>query len=152
MSHVAEVKMKVLDLDALSAACDAIGLQFKAGQRTYKWFGRWMNDYSGNRAAVTRGHDPKNFGKCDHAIEVRNNPSAYGIGLVPALDGIGYDMLYDNWQQGHGLEEVAGSNLDRLNNEYQAQVGTRALARENALAVEREETADYIVVRGLYAD
>lgn len=137
MSHVAEVRMRVLDLDALEAACEALGLVLRRGQRTYRWYGRFLNDWSDRaRAAALRGHDPSTFGHCHHAIEVANDPQAYGIGVVPALDGVGYDLLYDAWKGGYGLEAVAGPGLSRLVDEYAAQVAIRALMRKG-YAVQR---------------
>lgn len=130
MSHVAEVNMRIMDLDALSVACEELGLVFKAEQKTHKWYGRWMNDYNAPEAAVSKGRDPKTFGRCEHAIEVKGKPDAYGIGVVPASDGVGYDLVYDNWQGGHGLEAVAGSGLCTLKQSYAAQVSMRQLARQ----------------------
>lgn len=141
MSHVAAIDLKISDLDALSGACEALGLEFKPNQKTYKWFGRWVGDYRGGNAAVDNGIDPNQFGKSEHAIEVKGNPNAYGIGLVPARDGSPtFELVYDNWSGGYGLEEKAGKDLNRLRQEYAAQVSMRQLARQG-YQVSRTQTS-----------
>lgn len=121
MSHVASVDLFVTDLDALESACVALGLELIRGATTYQWFGTWMADYGdATRAAALKGHDPQKFGQCEHKIRVKGAPgTVYEVGLVRRLDGkAGYDLLYDNWCRGCGLEEVAGKDLVRLKDEY----------------------------------
>lgn len=130
MSHVADVDLKITDLDACEAACDALGLELVRGAKSYKWYGQWVNDYNDSeRAAAMKGHDPRLFGQCVHKIRVKGAHSdTYEVGLVPRLDGgPGFDAVYDNWQGGYGLERVAGDGLAKLKQEYGAQVATRHL-------------------------
>ena len=42
MSHVANVEVSINDLSALQSACAVLGLHFKHGQCTYKWFGKFL--------------------------------------------------------------------------------------------------------------
>ena len=45
MSHVSTINVEIRDLEALKEACKVLGLEFKEGQKTYKWFGRHVGDY-----------------------------------------------------------------------------------------------------------
>lgn len=118
MSHVVTGDLDIKDLEALKTACAEVGLEFREHQRTFKWYGKWMNDYNAQDAAVTQGYNPEDFGKCEHAIGVPGKPSAYEIGLVKNREGSGYQLLYDNWQGGHGLEAVAGKGLNKFKQAY----------------------------------
>jgi len=113
MSHMTDVKLKVKDLDALEEAALALGMELRRGQKTHKWYGQFMGD---TRSAP--GHDPKTFGKCEHAIAVKGEPSAYEVGVVKALDGDGFELLFDSWGPGQRVEAKAGRNLARLRQEY----------------------------------
>ena len=133
MSHVAEVTLQVTDLDALDAACKRIGLELVRGQKNYKWYGRWLNDWSDSeRAAALKGRDPNTFGHCEHAVRIPGDPNAYEIGLCPRLDGKpGFDLVYD--QYGHGgaaLHKVGGKDLSELKDQYAASVTQRHLSRQ----------------------
>lgn len=148
MSHVTDVKMKLHDLGALREACEALGLEFREGQQTWNWYGTWVNDFSGERAAASQGFDPSKFGKGLHAVSVPG--SKYEIGVVEARNGDGYELLYDAWG-GHGaaIEKAAGQQLSRLKQEYAAAVtmnrARQKLAREGFTA--RRETLPNGVVR-----
>jgi hypothetical protein len=110
MSHVTTIKMEIRDLDALEQACQKIGLQFKRNQTHYKWFGQFVGDY---REA---GTDPKEMGKCNHAISVPGNKNAYEIGV--AEKGDHFELRYDFWSGGFGLEKLAGKRCANLTEAY----------------------------------
>ncbi len=151
MSHVAAVKAYVTDLDACAAACEENGLELVRGQKTYRWFGRWVNDYRGGVAAVDNGHDPKTFGHCEHAIRVKNGQGhEYEIGLVRRLDGgPGWELVYDNWCGGNGLEAKAGTGLVDLKRSISTQVATRHLQRQGYRVVKTVDARGRIHVGGV---
>lgn len=151
MSHVASVKAYVTDLDALDAACAENGLELVRGQKSYRWFGRWVNDYSGGQAAVSNGHDPKTFGQCEHAIRVKGGAGyEYEIGLVRRLDGApGWEMLYDNWCGGNGLEAKAGAGLTALKRSVSQVTITRHLQKQGYRVVRRVDERGRIHVGGV---
>ena len=130
MSHVLVGELHVLDLNALKTSAENIGLAFRENQKKFKWYGRWVGDTRGPGSAYAEGYDSKTFGTCEHAIAVPNNPGAYEVGVVANNKGPGYVLHYDNWQGGYGLEGVAGRNLARLTEEYNAVVTERQLAAE----------------------
>jgi hypothetical protein len=121
--------MRVTDLDALERAAEKRGLRLVRGQRTWKWYGSWQNDYHGQHAAVSQGWDPEQFGKGEHALVLMDaGKRDYEIGVVPARDGNGYELLYDNWGGGGArLEQAAGHHLADLQRDY-----TIALATQRA--------------------
>jgi hypothetical protein len=132
MSHVADVQMQVKDLDALKAVVEESGAVFHEGQKTHRWYGRFMNDWSDTRAAVNR-RDPKTFGKCEHAISVPG--VTYEIGVVVRQDGEGYDLVYDSFgssgqHDGRKLEQKFGEGLTTLKQGYSVEVSKRELARK----------------------
>lgn len=131
MSHVASVKAYVVDLDALEKVCDDLGLELVRDAHSYKWYGRWVNDYRGAQAAVDNGHDPKTFGKCVHKIR-RKDGQGYEIGLVNRLDGeAGFEMVYDNWGAGGtAIEALAGERLQTLKKALSVEVTTRIMRRQ----------------------
>lgn len=131
MSHVAECKLEVKDLSALAEAAEALGFEFREDQLTYKWYGKFLDDWSdATRAAALRGRDPSTFGKCVHALRLKNDPRGYEIGVVQNTDGT-YSLLYDAWGGGgRNIEETAGIDLVRMTEEYGAVVATRQLTSQ----------------------
>ena len=129
MSHVAAVKCQILNLEILKKSCENIGLEFVTGQKTFKWYQTWVNDYNAANAAYRNGIDPKTYGKCEHAIKVKNaNKETYEIGLVRDPErSDAWTMVYDFWQGGFGLEKVAGKNLAILQKEYTKMVSVDQL-------------------------
>ncbi len=129
MSHICSIKTIIKDLDALKRAAAVLGLELVEGQTTFKWYGKWMNDYSAPEAAINNGFDPKKFGQCEHAIRIPGNAGAYEVGVVKNPNGEGYALIYDNWQQGRGLEAVIGAGAQKLQQEYSVQVARKQAAR-----------------------
>lgn len=136
MSHVTDVKMRVRDIGALREAAEACGLELREGQTTYAWWGQFVGDSN-----AYGQHDPKDFGKCEHALRVkgtnpRNGSSGpWEIGVVKAKDGDGFDLLYDRYgNAGRALEQHVGDSAKRLKREYSAAMATR---RAKATVVRR---------------
>ena len=128
MSHVASVNCFVTELADARAAALACGFTFMENQRSYKWYGRFMNDSN-----LAPGHDPKTFGQCQHALRLKDHTSSdYEIGLVPRVDGQpGWELLYDNFASyGRRLEEKAGASLVTLKNEILAAATIRTMQRQ----------------------
>jgi len=148
MSHVASVKTVVKDLDILEKACQAIGLELVRNKHTFKWYGTWVNDYNGQNAAYRNGIDPKEYGKCEHAIRVKGgNKETYEIGVVKNKDEEGYSLVYDFWQGGFGLEKVAGKDLTILQKEYNKMVAVDQLTNLGYMVeVEELENGEFDVV------
>lgn len=117
MSHLTDVKLKVRDLDSLAEAAEQLGGELVIGQKTHKWYGRFMNDSAeGRRVASERGAET--FGHCEHAIRIKGDHTSYEVGVVKALDGDGYDLVYDTWGSGQNLERQFGKGLSKIRHEY----------------------------------
>lgn len=139
MSHVTDIDFSVTDLDCLAEAAAENGMEFRRDQKTYAWYGRWMNDWNEQNAAVTKGRDPKTFGHCDHAIRRQDHQSGdYEIGLVPSTTGKGYDLIYDRWGSGgQRIHDAAGDNLRKLEQSYSAAVARKQLRRQGFREIKR---------------
>lgn len=142
MSHVASVECEVRDLDALKTAAEALGFEFREGQTTHRWYGKWLDDWRSPRAASNKGVDPKTFGKCDHALRMRTNPGGYEIGVTEQADG-SYRLVYDSFGNGKAIEDLAGVDLLGLRNEIAAETATNVLKRRGWM-VKREQEKNVI--------
>jgi hypothetical protein len=108
VSHVSKIELEIKDLEALKTACQRLGFNFREGQKTYQWYGRWIGD-----SPLPEGITEEELGKCDHAIHV---PGAkYEIGIVKK--GKYYLLLYDSWVKG-GLEKHIGKGAGILKQIY----------------------------------
>lgn len=142
MSHVAQIETEVRDLEALKSACRRLGLEFVAGQRTYRWYGRSVGDYP-----LPEGFSEKDLGKCDHAIRVPGNDRAYEVGVVKRKDGRpGWTLLWDFWQGGYGLQEKVGEGAGRLKQAYALEAARKAAQRAGHRVLGETQKADGTVV------
>lgn len=118
MSHVTDVAVEITDLDCLKRACAKLGLEFRQGKQTYKWYGRHVGDYG-----IPKGFTEADLGKCQHAIGIPGNSQAYEIGVVERRDGKpGYTLHFDFWSGGYGIEAVVGKDCNKLVNHYASEV------------------------------
>lgn len=145
MSHVAAVECRVQDLDVLKDVAERLGFEFREGQKTYRWFGQFLNDWHSARAAVRKGFDSSKFGKCEHALRLKGQPGAYEIGVTAHDDGEGYDLIYDTFGGGGApIERLAGVDLVTLRNELAAETVVRTLRGYRFV---REQTATGLRIR-----
>ena len=126
MSHIATVDVHITDLAALKAACAALGLEFREGKQSFRWYGKVVGD-----APLPAGFTAAEMGQCESAISLRDNPQAYEVGVVKRRDGKpGYTLMYDNWHGGFGLEAVIGAQAGKLRQQYAAQVAERQARKQ----------------------
>jgi hypothetical protein len=138
VSHVASVEALIKDLDILKEVGEKLGFEFMEGQKTHRWYGKFLDDWSSDRAAVRKGVDPATFGKCDHALRIKARPGGYEVGITATGDGA-YRLVYDNFGgDGQAIEKIAGADLLWLRNEVQAEVAERSL-RRSGYRVQREQ-------------
>tara|TARA_R110000824_G_scaffold18243_9_gene72628 strand:+ start:612 stop:1067 length:456 start_codon:yes stop_codon:yes gene_type:complete len=118
MSHVTTGEMCITNLDYAEIAAKRLGGKLIRGQKTFEWFGKWLDDWQEERAASVRGVNPETFGQCDHVITMNDAEEGdYEIGLVKRADGKGYDAVYDLWGPGEKLEKKFGVGLRDLKTE-----------------------------------
>lgn len=95
MSHVVSITTELTDLDAIKEACRVLGLTFKAGQKTYQWWGSSVGDYP-----LPEGFTKEDLGKCEHAIGIPGTTWEIGLARPRVAPGQqaktpGLRMLFD---------------------------------------------------------
>lgn len=152
MSHVADLDLIITDLDALEAAAESAGYELVRGATTYKWFGRFLNDWSdSSRAAALRGIPSELFGKCSHKLRRKGVPdgSEYEIGLTEVPGRPGLTPIYDSYGGGKRIEEAFGGvGMPKLKQNYAAHVSAKQLRRQGYRAVITEQADGRLRVRG----
>lgn len=131
MSHVATIKIKIRDLEALKVAAQECGLEFREGQKTYRWYGRWVKDYHAADAAYKNGIKPEDYGKCEHALSNPSNPQGYEVGVVKSPDNDGYTLIWDFYGQNNsaGLLPKIGRDGEKLQQAYAVNVAKSQLRK-----------------------
>ncbi len=141
MSHVITVEMEILDLDALAAAAQDIGMELVRGQKTYKWWGHSVGDYP-----IPTGFTAKDLGKCEHALRSPGNKSAYEVGVVPSRTGEGYQLIYDFYGGGQGLKAVVGNACENLKQPYTTRLAERHWASKGfRVSTTKTETGEMVI-------
>ena len=111
MSHILDGKnIPIRNLAALKETCAVNSWSFMEGQRTHKWYGRWVGD-----TPMPAGLKVEDLGKCDHAIRVPG--CAYEIGVRDNHDGT-YSLLYDYFSAGGLSQALGGDTLPKLAQSY----------------------------------
>lgn len=126
------MRIEVRDLEALDAACKRLGFAFRRGQKTYQWYGRWVNDYHEEDAAYKHGVATGDYGKCDHAIHVPG--CKYEVGVLAHNDG-SHSLIWDFID--HQLAEaLGGQTAARLAQAYAVEAAKLEAFRHGAIGVE----------------
>lgn len=131
MSHVATISISVTNLDDLAEAAKRLGGELCRGQTSFKWWGKWENDYDAADAAYRNGIKPEDYGKCEHAIRFPHNQTelGYEIGVVRRTDGKpGYSLVWDFIDSGLS-RRVGGQDAGLLKQAY-----ALSAARRTAMA------------------
>jgi hypothetical protein len=114
MSHVACIDIEITDLEALESACERLGWKLVKEAKTFKWFGKWVDDYHSQDAAYHHGINPEDYGKCAHKIKVPG--CGYEIGLLEQEDG-SFKAIFDFYDK--KLEQaVGGKTCSKLKQLY----------------------------------
>lgn len=117
MSHISKIELRILSLSTLEKACEKLGAKLYRDVKTHKWFGRWVGD-----SPLPEGMEKEDIGKCDHVIRINNaTEMTYEVGVIKSKTHAGYELFYDNWEGGYGLEKVLGKNLGKLKQQYTAE-------------------------------
>jgi hypothetical protein len=155
LSHVATIAIEIKDLNALRKAAERLGLEFRHNQEEYHcWYtdavkNDWLpkpvpEDFAINgQKIVPDGFSMSDLGRSEHALSVPGQPEAYEIGIVRRRDGrAGYQLLWDNWNGGYGLEEKVGENGNLLKQTYSEIVAMQAVQTEGWRIMEQTTMAD----------
>jgi hypothetical protein len=110
MSHITTITMQIKDLKSLARAAKRLGLEFREGQRTQRYYSNKTN-------------------ACDHAIAIPNNSTAYEIGVVAATDGT-YTLAFDDFMGGKGMMDIVGKGCCRLKQAYTVELAKKKLKNQ----------------------
>jgi hypothetical protein len=138
---MAGVDCYATNLDAAEMVAETLGCELVRDATSFKWYGTWVG-----------GGDPRLrewAGTCQHKIRVKGQPDAYEIGLIPRTDGEpGFELIYDNWLGGQGLEAKVGAGLVKFKNGLLDHMAMQQLQSEG-YDVRREvdpQTGDILIV------
>lgn len=143
MSHVSAITLRIKDLRALLESASDIGMEQRM-KETFNWYGTHVGDYP-----LPEGFTKEEMGQCLFALGIKGNDSAYEVGVVKSKVHPGeYELLWDFWAGGHGLQDVIGTDGNKLRQTYAEKVTTKQL-RKQGLRVTRSVTDDgKVVLRG----
>jgi len=127
VSHVSNIDVEVKDLPSLKVACEELGLEFRENQTCYRWFGKFVGD-----APLPLGFIEEDLGKCEHAIGISGKES-YEVGVVRNKTGVGFQLFWDEWAGGQGLEEVIGKGACKLKQAYASAVAVKIASKTSNL-------------------
>lgn len=145
MSHVVTSPCIITDLECLERALKKFPkLKLLKDKKTYKWYGKWMNDYDAKDAAYKLGIDPKQYGKCEQCLHM--DGVEYEIGVVKRMDGKGWSLVWDFFADGHRLSEYIGVGAEHLMSEYNRQCMLKSAEESAGTNLTVSETDDEIMV------
>lgn len=122
MSHVAECKAQLKNLDIIERAAERLGGTLMKGQKTYKWFGHWVGD-----TPMPAGMTTADLGKCDHAIKFPG--ATYEVGVRAQKDGT-FTLAWDWWSAGGLLPKMGDTGAGKFVQAYGIEAAKRAAARK----------------------
>lgn len=109
MSHITTINVEISDLNALSEACDELGVKLMRNQKSFRWYGS------------------RNQG-CDHAITIPGNSSCYEIGVIQKQKK--YELQWDQFAGAQGMVAKVGRDAMGLIDHYGASVAKKQLKRQ----------------------
>jgi hypothetical protein len=123
MSHLTTVIPEgIKDIDALKDAAEKLGLEMVLFADTFRCYPRYTGD-----TALPPGMTAEDWGKCHHKLRCKDaTEQTYEVGLIQQKDG-SYQMVYDEWMGGYGLEEKIGQGAVHLKNEYSLAVARKKM-------------------------
>ena len=135
MSHMAILKSRSRDLDALARAAAKCGGELVRDQKTHAWWGISVGDYNAENSALRNGVSRDQLGTCDHAIRLKGLPGENGqngpweVGVVDRPEG--FALIYDNYYTaGKQLESACGVEMKTLLNHFAAEVAMAELSMD----------------------
>lgn len=129
MSHITTIAMQIKDLKSLAKAATRLGLEFREGQRTQRYYANKTNP-------------------CDHAIAIPGNSTAYEIGVIADKDGT-YTLAFDDFSGGKGMMEIVGKACCRLKQAYTVEVAKKKLKAQGYTVTEKTDANGNILVQAV---
>ena len=123
MSHISKIELEVNDIPTLKAACQRLGLEFRPGQKSFKWWGRECKP-------------------SDHAIRIHG--ADYEVGVVKI--GRAFELQCD-WYDAN-LAKALGPNGGLLKQAYAVERTKVEALRKGYRVIEKQtETGIRLYVR-----
>lgn len=116
------MELEIDDLSVLDEAAKELGGQLIRNQTTYKWYGKYMNDWP-----LPEGTTIEDLGKCDHALKFKN--ATYEVGVVKRKNGK-FELRWDFWSSG-GLNNIVGRKGEKLKDAYTEKRLTKEFKKKN---------------------
>lgn len=128
MSHIATMQCQIKDLSALEEALGKFNAELRRDQTTFKSY-------------------PGTPNRCKHAIRLKDQPTAYEVGLQQRAEADeSYDLACDFFDG--KLGRAFGDQLVNLRNEYLATVAENSLSRRG-YRIRREQVGNEIHIQAL---
>jgi hypothetical protein len=144
MSHVIAEEFPYTSLDVLIASCALVpNAEFVRDKTNFKWYGSWQRDYDEDNAAYRKGIPPHEYGRCEHVIRVRDNDTAYEVGVIKNPEGTGLLFVYDFYGvDGRALQNVVGEGCINIKNAYIAELNRRQYKRQGMQVSVKKQVKD----------
>lgn len=140
MSHTEVIDLEVTDLKTLANTAKRLGGQLIMNQNTYKWYGRFMNDYP-----LPEGMTSNDLGKCEHAI--RFPGINYEVGVIKSRTQKGaYELMWDFWDR-ELKEKMGGSQAVAFRQHYTMEKTQQAAMQKGKLCREKAIKTNKGVIR-----
>lgn len=142
MSHVAQCKVVIKNLDDLEAAAIRLGGSLVRGQKSIRWYGRFVDDSktwkefftpeeAARIAALPRDQRTtiinREMSRADHAIVFKG--ASYDIGVMKEKDGT-FRLRWDQYAGGGGLNAKIGNDGGKFSQAYAIEATKRAARRK----------------------
>lgn len=142
MSHVAQCKVVIKNLDDLELAAVRLGGKLMRGQTNIRWYGRfvddsktWMEFFTPEEAARVaalpreerKARINKEMGRADHAIVFKG--ASYDVGVMKMQDGT-FRLRWDQYAGGGGLNALIGNDGGKFSQAYAIEATKRAARRK----------------------
>jgi hypothetical protein len=133
VSHVTAFPgLVITDLQTLREVAASLGLEMVEAT-TYRWYGRWMNDWHTDEAAYKLGIKPEEYGHCNggYKLVIPGDTTGYEIGVHKHPEGAGYCLVYDLYgHKGKALQAKIGEKGERLKQNYTLALAQKKMAQK----------------------
>jgi hypothetical protein len=144
MSHTEVIDLEVTDLTTLANTAKRLGGELILNQKTYEWYGRYMQDYP-----MPEGIAVSDLGKCEHAIKFPG--INYEVGVIKSKTQKGaYSLLWDFWDNSL-KDKMGGDKAIAFIQHYTMEKTKRAamskgkLCRESMIKTEQGERRRMVI-------
>lgn len=159
MSHVAQCKVVIKNLDDLDAAAARLGGTLVRGQKGIRWYGRFVDDsktwkeFFTPEEAARIARLPKSeriaiinkeMSRADHAIVFPG--TRYDVGVMKEKDGT-FRLRWDQYARGGGLNAKIGNDGGKFSQAYAIEATKRAARRKGFMVKEEAQPNGHVKLK-----